>query len=217
VITYLKEEIKSEALVRNLQGFQNFLDVASAQYGQQINFSAIARDCQVALSTVKEYYSILEDTLIGGLLFPYLRSVRKRMSHQPKFYFFDNGVTRALLGTLKDQPSLLEQGHLFEQWIIQEVVRLNEYLQKDWKLTFWRTSHGAEVDLLIHHSAKILYALECKLTRQPSSSDLSGLKSFHEIHPQVPCFLVAPVHQPLRLSFVRVLPPKSLFEELKKS
>jgi len=215
VITYLREEIKAEALVRNLQGFQNFLDIAVAQYSEQVNFSAVSRDCQVALSTVKEYYSILEDTLVGFFLYPYLKSTRKRMSHQPKFYFFDNGVTRALLGSLQDPPTPLEQGRLFEQWILQEIVRLNEYDQKDWKLFFWRTSHGAEVDLLIGRGTKLLYAIECKFKHQPSSSDLSGLRSFHENHPEVPCFVVSPVNQSYRLSFARILPPNTLFQELK--
>jgi len=215
VVTYLREEIKAEALVRNLQGFQNFLDIAVAQYGEQINFSGVSRDCHVALSTVREYYTILEDTLLGFFLYPYLRSQRKRMSHQPKFYFFDNGVTRATLGTLQDEPSLREQGRLFEQWIVQEVVRHNEYYKKDWKLSFWRTSHGAEVDILISRGAQILYAIECKLSANPTAADLTGLKSFREVHPEVPCFIVAPVKQPLKLLFARVLSPDKLFDELK--
>ncbi|MDY6990224.1 MAG: AAA family ATPase [Thermodesulfobacteriota bacterium] len=214
-ITYLREEIKAEALVRNLRGFQNFLDIAVAQYAEQINFSAVSRDCQVALSTVREYYSILEDTLIGFFLYPYLKSQRKRMSHQPKFYFFDNGVTRALLGTLQDPPSHLEKGRLFEQWVLQEILRLNEYGQKDWKLAFWRTTHGAEVDLLISRGTTLVCAVECKLKQQPSLADLSGLRSFHETHRDVPCFIVAPVRQSFRLSFARVLSPHALFEELK--
>ncbi len=215
VITYLTEEVKAEALVRNLQGFQNFLDVAVAQYTEQINFSGIARDCQVALSTVREYYSILEDTLLGTFLSPYIKSQRKRMSHQPKFYFFDNGVTRALLGTLKDQPSRIEHGRLYEQWFIQEIFRQNEYYQKDWKLFFWRTSHGAEVDLLICRGTKILYAIECKMSPHPSPSDLSGLRSFHAVYPKVPCFIAAPVKEPFRLSFARVVHPTKLIQELK--
>ncbi len=216
VITYLKEEIKAEALVKNLQGFQNFLDVAAAQYGEQINFSSLARDCHVALATVREYYTILEDTLLGSFLYPYLRSPRKRMSHQPKFYFFDNGVTRALLGTLKDPPTLPEQGRLFEQWIIQEVIRYNDYYQKDWKLFFWRTSSGTEVDLLISRGRRLLYAIECKVSDTISTSDLSGLRSFHQVHPDIPCFIVAPVQYPFFLSFARVVPPHILFQEIKK-
>ena len=137
------------------------------------------------------------------------------MSHQPKFYFFDNGVTRALLGTLKVPPSPLEKGRLFEQWVVQEIIRLNEYYQKDWKLSFWRTTHGAEVDLLISRGTKLLYAIECKFRHQPSSSDLSGLRSFHESYMDVPCFVVAPVKRSFRLSFARVLPPQKLFNELK--
>ena len=214
VTTYLREEIKAEALVRNLRGFQNFLDVAAAQFAEQINFSGISRDCQIALSTVREYYTILEDTLIGCFLYPYLKSQRKRMSHQPKFYFFDNGVTLAILGTLHDKPSPLEQGRLYEQWIVQEIIRYNEYHQKDWKLNFWRTSHGAEVDVLISRGTKILYAIECKLSAHPSSNDLSGLRSFHEKYPKTPCYIVAPVKHPLRISFVRVIPPTQLFKEL---
>lgn len=213
-VTYLREEIKSEALVRNLQGFQNFLDVAVAQYSEQVNFSAVSRECQVALSTVKEYYSILEDTLLGFFLYPYFRSERKRMSRQPKFYFFDNGVTRSLSGTLRDLPGLQEQGRLFEQWIIQEIFRYNEYHQKDWKFSFWRTSHGAEVDLLISRGTKLLYAIECKFKREVSSADLSGLKSFHESHPNIQCFVVTPKDQSLWLSFARVMSLTGLLREL---
>jgi predicted AAA+ superfamily ATPase len=136
------------------------------------------------------------------------------MSHQPKFYFFDNGVTRSLLGSLQDSPNAAERGRLFEQWILQEIIRLNDYQQKDWKLAFWRTSHGAEVDLLISRGTRLLYAIECKFTKQLSTSHLSGLRSFHEEHTEVPCFIVAPVNQPARLSFARVLPPHRLLQEL---
>lgn len=193
VITYLHEEIKAEALVRNLQGFQNFLDVAAAQFAEQVNFADVARDCKVAYSTVREFYSILEDTLLGFFLPPMLKSTRKRMSHAPKFYFFDNGVTRAILGTLRIPPSPLELGRLFEQWVIQEIYRMNWYLQKDWKLSFWRTSHGAEVDLLIELGKNVVCAIECKYKQVISNADLSGLMAFRENSPKVPCYLVAPV------------------------
>ena len=212
-VAYLREEIKSEALVRNLQSFQNFLDIAAAQYAQQVNFSGISRDCQAALSTVREYYSILEDTLIGFFVTPFLKSERKRMSHQPKFYFFDNGVTRALLGTLRDQPGLFEQGRLFEQWVVQEFIRLNDYYQRDWKFSFWRTNHGAEVDLLIGRGSKLIAAIECKLTRHPTSRDLSGLRSLKEVYPKIPCFIAAPVSHPLKIDFARVLPMEILLKE----
>lgn len=214
VITYLKEEIKAEALVRNLQGFQNFLDVAAASFAEQSNFSDISRQCAVAYTTVREYYSILEDTLIGFLVYPCLKSERKRMSHAPKFYFFDNGVLRAILGTLKSSASPLEKGRLFEQWIVQEIYRLNAYEQKDWKISFWRTSHGAEVDIIIEQGKKILCAIECKHKKSIASADLSGIRAFQEVHSNVPCYLVAPMEIAQKIDNVLILPPQKLFEKI---
>lgn len=213
-VTYLNEEIKAEALVRNLQGFQNFLDVAAAQFAEQVNFSDVSRECQVAYATVREYYSILEDTLMGIVLPAFARSTRKRLSLAPKFYFFDSGVTRAILGTLASEPSPIERGRLFEQWFIQEVYRLNEYHQKDWKLSFWRTSHGAEVDLLIERGRQILCAIECKHKRGVSSRDLSGIHSLQEVHPKVPAFIVSPAERSQKIDHVLVLPPQELLSRL---
>ncbi|MEI8011633.1 MAG: DUF4143 domain-containing protein, partial [Candidatus Omnitrophota bacterium] len=214
-VAYLSEEIKAEALVRNLNGFQNFLDIAAAQFAQQINFSSVSRECQVSLSTVREYYAILEDTLIGFFIFPYLKSLRQRMSHSPKFYFFDNGVTRSILGTLRDNNNPIQQGRLFEQWVIQELTHLNEYHQLDWKFNFWRTNNGAEVDLLISRGASILYAIECKSTPHIGLRDLTGLKAFHTEYPDVPCYCVCPVEHPRAVDFVRIVSPQELITILK--
>jgi predicted AAA+ superfamily ATPase len=207
VTTYLREEIKAEALVRTLHSFQNFLDVAAAQFAEQVNFSSVGRECQVAYTTVREYYSILEDTLIGFFLWSYSRSQRKRVSSAPKFYFFDNGVTRALLGTLQDAPEAILRGRLYEQWFIQEVVRLMDYHEKEWRLSFWRTGHGAEVDLLVEHAGKILAAFECKSSSQVAARDLAGLKSFHDDHPKTPLYVVAPVKAQRKIGEVRIMPP----------
>lgn len=215
VTTYIREEIKSEALVRNLQGFQNFLDVAAAQFAEQVNLLDISRECHVAYTTVREYYSILEDTLMGFFIRPYSGSERKRMSLAPKFYFFDNGVTRALLGALRDEPSPLERGRLFEQWVVQEIVRINEYEQKDWRLSFWRTSHGAEVDIIIERRKKILCAIECKCKNTISNADASGLNAFLLDRHKVPAYIVAPVKFPQRLGEIQVLPLGDLIESLK--
>lgn len=214
VVTYLREEVQAEALVRNLQGFQRFLDIAAAQFAQQVNFTDVGRDCGVAYATVREYYTILEDTLMGIVLPPYLRSERKRMSHSPKFYFFDNGVVRALLGTLTAPPTPLEGGWLFEQWIVQELVRINDYHQKDWRLAFWRTGHGAEVDLVVERGKTILYAIECKYKRTLSTADLSGIRAFQETHPKVPCYVVAPIERAQRLGGVTALPPQAFLARM---
>jgi uncharacterized protein len=216
VTTYLTEEIKAEALVRNLQGFQNFLEVASFQFSEPVNFSEISKEANVSYSTVREYYSVLEDTLIGFFLPSYLPSVRKRMSKSPKFYFFDNGVTRAISGTLRAAVGKREAGHFFEQWWIQEVRRINEYEQKDWKLFFWRTSHGAEVDLILTLGKRILCAIEVKHKRRITSSDLSGLLAFKKDFPNVPCFIVAPISQREKLNGINIYPPSDLINELRK-
>ena len=216
VITYLNEEIKAEALVRNLQGFQNFLDVAAAQFAEQVNFSDVGRECRVAYATVREYYAILEDTLMGIVLPPFARSVRKRLSLAPKFYFFDCGVTRGILGTLGAEPSPIEKGRLFEQWFIQEVYRLNEYKQKDWKLSFWRTSHGAEVDLLVERGRRILCGIECKHKRGVSRTDLSGIHSLRESYPKVPCFVVSPSETAQEIDGIPVLSPWDLLKRLER-
>ncbi|MBI4366951.1 MAG: ATP-binding protein [Deltaproteobacteria bacterium] len=214
VITYLQEEIKAEALVRSLHGFQNFLDIAASQFSQPVNYSDIGRDCDVAYTTVRDYYSILEDTLIGFFLRPYLKSERKRMSHSPKFYFFDNGVTRAMLGSLNEKPSRFEGGFLFEQWFIQEVFRMNAYLQKGWRLSFWKTSHGAEVDLIIENRSRIVFAIECKYKSRLSTPDLSGLHAFQATHPNVPCYVVAPIDHPLRFGTIQALAPETMIRRI---
>jgi uncharacterized protein len=211
-VTYVTEEVHAEALVRNLQGFQRFLDVAAAQFAEQVNFSGVARDCQVAYATVRDYYTLLEDTLLGFFLPPYVKSVRRRMSQQPRFYFFDNGVTRTLLGTVRGKPSPLERGRLFEQWFVQEVVRLSEYQRKDFKLYFWRTSHGAEVDLLVEHHGKVALAIECKHKPSVGLADLRGLRSLRELMPKVPCYLVAPLKHAQKLDFAVALPPLDMLE-----
>ncbi len=218
VITYLNEEIKAEAIVRNLQGFQNFLEVAAAQFSEQINFSELAKETQVSYASAREYYNILEDTFLGFFLLPYLKSKRKRMSHQPKFYFFDNGVTRALNSTLRNSINPIEKGRLFEQWVIQEIFRINLYESKDWKLLFWRTSHGAEVDLIIERGREIKCAIEIKFKTTLSPSDLSGISAFRESgFSKVPCFLVAPIESTQTLNGVEILPPLELLKKLKLS
>ncbi len=207
VITYIKEEVKAEALVRNLQGFQNFIDVAAASFGQQVNFLDISRQCQVAYATVREYYTILEDTLLGFFLCPYIKSVRRRMSHQSKFYFFDNGVTRALMGS-QGQSSLspLERGRYFEQWCMQEVVRLNAYYNRGLKFFFWRTADGAEVDLLIQEGERLKWAVEFKAKERITGTDLRGLDSFHKVYPNVKRLVVGMVSHKYNVDEIPIVP-----------
>ena len=180
--TYIKEEVQAEALVRNLSGFQRFLPIAASTEARQLSYANIGRDSLVPDSTVKDFFSILEDTLVGMFLFPYSASERKKT--HPKFYLFDCGITRMLLNRLNDPPTGQEIGLLFESWFINEVSRLRAYNEKSSQLFFWRDKDH-EVDLLIHSYEKIDLAVEIKagVVRE---SDFRSLLAFKKKHKEVP-------------------------------
>ena len=159
VTTYIREEIQAEAIVRNLGAFQRFLPIAAQSNGQTIEFSNIARESSTPGSTVKEYYQIMEDTLLGFFLWPYNRKERKKA--RPKFYFFDTGVTRALQGKLSTEITPEERGILFETWFINELVRINEYLRKRLEFSFWR-ERNHEIDIFISQGGKAIAGVEIK-------------------------------------------------------
>ncbi|NOX37780.1 MAG: ATP-binding protein [Calditrichaeota bacterium] len=206
VDTYLKEEIIAEAFARNVGGFYRFLELAAGQFTEIINYNAIARDAGVSVKTVQSYYSILEDTLIGFYLWPWRKSVRKRLRLHPKFYFFDNGVTNAANRMLGVELPPIWKGKLFEQFIIQELFRYKHYLNSESQLFFWRTAHGAEVDVLIVKGEKIHHAIEIKYSSRIENVHLRGLVAFREEHPEVPCTVVATVSEPFVLKGITVLP-----------
>jgi predicted AAA+ superfamily ATPase len=166
--TYLKEEIAAEQLVRNLPSFRRFLEVAAQCNGKIINYSNIARDVGIDDKTVKNYFSILEDTLVGHVLEPYHGSLRKRLQQSPKFYFFDTGVVRALAQLLSVPllPSTNAYGNAFESYIINECIRLNSYFRKDYKFSFLRTVNEMEIDLIIERPGRPLLLIEIKSTKE---------------------------------------------------
>ncbi len=206
VNTYLKEEIVAEAYARNIGGFYRFLELAANQFTEIINYNAIARDAGVSVKTVQSYYSILEDTLIGFYLWPWRKSVRKRLRLHPKFYFFDNGITNATNRLLGTELPRVWKGKLFEQFIVQEIFRFKHYLNSDSQLFFWRTAHGAEVDVLIVKGMQIHHAIEIKFSSRIDTVHLRGLRAFQEEYPDVPCTVIATVSEPYMLNGVQVLP-----------
>lgn len=159
--TYLKEEIREEALTRNFGNFARFLEIAARQNGQLTNTTAIARDAGVARQTVQGYFDILIDTLIGYWLAPWkLKRTTKQVSHS-KFYFFDSGVVRALSGRLPYPATPEESGPLFECFIINEIRAYLHYTELDYPLYFWRSQNGVEVDIFLETS-KGYVAIELK-------------------------------------------------------
>jgi predicted AAA+ superfamily ATPase len=181
--TYIEEEIKAEAQIRQLGAFIRFLDLAASENGSIINYSNIASDIYVDYKTVQEYYQVLEDTLIGFSLYGYAKSSRKQLSKHPKFYFFDTGVRRALAKKL-DSPLIVktrEFGEAFEHFFIAEAMRLASYSRKDYKFSYYRTKSGAEVDLIIETYDDRCYAVEIKASDNVDINKLTGLKSFKDL------------------------------------
>lgn len=190
VDSYLKEEIIAEGIVRNLDPFARFLEVAALYAGQTLNYSNISREAAVALKTVQNYFQVLEDTLIAYKLPAWDKSMKKQLALASKFYFFDCGVVNTLLGRLDGTIDSNQKGFLFEQFVINEVRALKSYKQSFVKMHYWHTKSGSEVDLILSHQQKMSAAIEIKYKNSLSSKDFSGLNSFKEDHPKVDTYLV---------------------------
>ena len=176
VKTYLKEEIQAEGLVRKLQPFSLFLDIAGQTNTQLINYSNIANDIGVSPNTIREYYSILEDTLIGHLLPPYKKTIKRKPVSVSKFYFFDIGVTNALTNRWNITDKTTEFGYLFEHFIFNEINAFLNYTEDGRKLCFWRSKNHQEVDFIIGDNT----AIEVKASTEVHNRDLKNLKALSE-------------------------------------
>ncbi len=167
VTTYLKEEISEEQVVRKIEPFSRFLQVAAQSSGTIINYSRIARDVGVSDQTVKTYFQILEDTLLGMVLPPYHRSIRKAQGQSPKFYLFDTGVIRTLNRQI-DRPlsdETYNYGALFEHFVIHEIARRANYAERDWAFSFVRTADDQELDLIVDRPGMKTLVVEIKSTK----------------------------------------------------
>jgi uncharacterized protein len=164
---YLKEEIKEEQLVRNIEPFREFLEVSAQMSGKIINYNKIGNDIGVDHKTVQTYFEILSDTWIGFFLPAFHQSVRKSQKLSPKFYYFDLGVKNSLGKSLHHLPSegTSSFGDLFEHFLINEVYRLNEYFSKDFRLSYLATKNGAEIDLILSRGREH-FAIEIKASSQ---------------------------------------------------
>lgn len=178
--TYLKEEIWSEHIIRNLAPFRRFLEVAAQSNGEIINYTNISKDVGADVKTVQSYFQILEDTLIGFILDPYHCSIRKQQRMSPKFYFFDTGVQRALAGVMLQKliPNTYAFGKTFEHFLITEIVRLSSYLKNDYRFFYLRTKEQAEIDLIIERPADSTLLIEIKSSDHVDERDCRSLERF---------------------------------------
>jgi predicted AAA+ superfamily ATPase len=192
VSTYLKEEIAAEQIVRNLEPFRKFLDVAAQMNGQIINYSKIGRDAGIDPKQVERYFPILVDTLIGFYLEPYHQSIRKRQNAKAKFYFFDVGVCRALQNTLTSSlvKKSTEYGNAFEHFFILEVIKINLSLEKRWKLSYLRVNDNQEIDLIVETSRKT-YLIEIKSSDRVDPDEIGKMIYFKDSFPKAEFLLLS--------------------------
>ena len=187
VSVYLQEEIRAEGIIRRLPPFTRFLRVAALSSGQLLNYAQVASDAEVAPSTVREYFSVLEDTLVGWTLEPWRESRKRKAIQTAKFYLFDPGVTHELAGTTTLDRNSDLYGRSFEQFIGMELRAHTSYARTGEPLCFWRSTHGYEVDFLV--GGRI--AVEVKASRKVSLRDARGLLALKEEKAAKRFFLVS--------------------------
>jgi predicted AAA+ superfamily ATPase len=177
---YLKEEVFAEGLTRNIPAFSRFFDAMGYSHGELINYSNIARDCAVDSKTVREYYQILVDTLLGTFIEPFRkRQNRQVINRAPKFYLFDVGVAGTLARRTIESEKGEEFGKSLEHFILMEILAHRSYKELYYDINFWRTKSGLEVDFILGGGE---VALEVKGSRHPDSKDLRPLRAFVEDH-----------------------------------
>ena len=176
--TYIEEEIRAEALSRKIAAFSRFLELAAIESGTAPVFSNIAMETGVTVPTIKEFYSILEDTLIAERVDPFIKKARKRLFHGVRYYFFDIGVRNALArAPLNKDLFNVQKGLLFEHSVILEIIRRIRASRKDFIVRYWRTSNGQEVDCVVDCGDHVV-PIEIKSARRVSLPDVGGLTAF---------------------------------------
>ena len=174
--TYLREEVFAEAIVRRLEVFASFLDLAATKVTEEINYESLASDLGTNPRTTRNFFDVLEDTLIGFRLPPFRLSKQRKAVSRSKFYLFDLGVTNALLQRREVPPRSDAFGRCFEHFLLLELRAYLSYRRRDERLTYWRTHSGFEVDCLV---GKTL-AMEFKATDLVQERHLKGLKALRE-------------------------------------
>ena len=185
---YLQQEIEAEALTRNLNSFSRFLEAAALTNGEMVNYNSIATDCGISANTVKGYFEILQDTMVGYMLPAFGKAQKRRIIKAPKFYFFDVGIVNYLCNRRKMEPGSVDFGHALEHLIFHEMTAYLSYAHQRKGLSYWRTTSGYEVDL-VYGDAEV--AIEIKSTKEVQSRHLKGLKAFCEEHPTARAIIIS--------------------------
>ncbi len=188
VKVYLDEEIREEGDIRDLDAFERFMEVAAISDGEMLNYSNIAADCGVSAKTVKSYFQVLYDTLIGYEIPAYRKEVKRKIIQAPKFYYFDVGIVNYLMGRHFLKRGTDDYGHAFEHLVMQEIIAYKGYNDKREILSYWHTYDKKEVDAVIGDA---MVGIEIKSSEQVKNKHKAGLKAFKEEHPDCRMILVS--------------------------
>ena len=177
VESYLEEEVRAEALVRNVGSFARFLELAGLEAGGIVSFRGLAQELGIAHTTIATYYEILEDCLVAERIDPLTRSrTRKKLTKSSRWLLFDMGVRRLCANEGRRVPRE-RLGQLFEQMIALELVRLIRLEDVSMKLLFWRDPDGPEVDWIVDREGTLI-PIESKLTDMPTARDVRHVEVF---------------------------------------
>ncbi len=214
VTDYLKEEVFDEGLTRNIPAFSRFFDAMGYSHGELTNYSNIARDCGVDSKTVKEYYQILVDTLLGHFVTPFKkRQSRQVIGRAPKFYLFDVGVAGAIVNRRIPEPRGEPFGRAMEHFIFMELVAHRSHSELDYDINFWRTKTGLEVDFVLAGGE---VAIEVKGTSRVDTRDLTALSAFVEEFSPKHAIVVCTESKERVIGPIRIMPWKTFLEKLWK-
>lgn len=179
---YLKEEIASEGLVRNLPAFSDFLRQAAISDTEIVNFENVARECGVSAKSVKEYYQILVDTLLGTFVPSFTVRAKRRTVSAPRFYFADVGSVNHLARRGELSPGDTLFGKAFESVVLHELRAHAAYSERDYDIRYWRLTTGTEVDFIL---GNMDVAIECKAVERIRADHLKGLEALSIEHPEI--------------------------------
>ena len=212
--TYLRQEIKEEALTRRVDAFSRFLEVAALANAQVTNLSSLSRDSGVSRATVTTYFEILQDTLIVKKLDAWTPRARIKEVGHPKYYFFDCGVVRAIQGRIRDPLSPEERGPLLETLIHHELCAALAYQDLGGKLHYWRTADGTEIDFIWQRGSRCI-AIEVKSSKKWKPEFDRGFRSLlsSKVKPTA-CFGVYLGSETLKKPWGLVLPAREFFQRL---
>ena len=205
---YLREQIAAEAVVRNVGAFSRFLEVAALAHGDMINFTNMANDAQVPVSTVREYYGILKDTLIAHQVPAFTETSKRKAISTAKYYLFDIGVARCLQGRKGLAPGTSEYGSAFESFIFQEIKAYCDYHLLDTP-RYWRSRSQFEVDFVVGG-----LAAEVKAKRTVGARDLRGIRALREEGLFERYVVVSMEAMPREVDGIRILPWSVFLDEL---